>query len=169
MLHDITIGLFGTCSNSTWRNPFIKAYSQNNIAYFNPQVDNWTPDCSINEAEHLAKDEIILFPVLSESFGLGSLAETGYAILNAIKLESHRQFVILIDDDVDQKCYDENPEMAKISRNTRAIIQSHLNKLNYNNVYVVNSLDNMLNLSLELAKIEDLKQNLKSKYTNQGD
>ena len=162
----ITIGLFGTCDNSTWRNQFISTYQNQNIEFFNPLKENWQPKDAQNEAKHLASDEIILFPILKDSFGLGSLSETGFSILNAINLNKHRQFVIQIDSDVQESLKSEKPELAKLSKNTRAIIQQHLSKLNYDNVYIVNNLNDMLELSLDLYAIEEAKAKINAKYRN---
>ena len=73
----MTIGLFGTCGNSKWRDSFIKDYEKEGIDYYNPQVDNWKPEDAKVEAEHLANDKIILFPVTRETSGLGSLVTVG--------------------------------------------------------------------------------------------
>ena len=81
------IGLFGTCGNSRWRDAFIEKYKELGIAFFNPQVEDWTPDCAVEEARHLAEDRIILFPVTSETYGIGSIAETGFCVLQAIRSE----------------------------------------------------------------------------------
>ena len=38
--------LGGTCNESTWRNRFILMLD---IEYFNPVVEDWTPECQANE------------------------------------------------------------------------------------------------------------------------
>lgn len=60
------IGLFGTCGKSKWRDSFVASYTELGINFYNPLVANWTPACAVEEAEHLASDEIILFPVTAE-------------------------------------------------------------------------------------------------------
>ena len=62
------IGLFGTCGNSTWRqDTFIPRYLElgmkDGVDFFNPQVDDWDDVMAQNEADHLATDGIIIFPV----------------------------------------------------------------------------------------------------------
>ena len=91
-----TVGLFGTCGKSKWRKAFIERFETENISYYNPQVDDWKEELAIEEAEHLANDQIILFPVTSEEYSLGSLSEVGFSILNAINLDNRRDFIILI-------------------------------------------------------------------------
>lgn len=58
-----TIGLFGTCGGSKWRDQFMVKYDNLKINYFNPQVDDWNATFADIEADHLVNDEIILFPV----------------------------------------------------------------------------------------------------------
>lgn len=63
----LAIGMFGTCGGSTWREKFIEKYEEQGMNYFNPQVENWTPECAVDEARHLAEDKIILFPVTQDA------------------------------------------------------------------------------------------------------
>ena len=47
------IFLGGTCAETTWRNDLIRTLNQ--IEYFNPVVEDWTPECQqveINEKEN---------------------------------------------------------------------------------------------------------------------
>lgn len=155
MKEQLTIGLFGTCGESKWRNQFIEAYDNLNINYFNPLIDNWTPERAEIEAEHLAKDQIILFPVTSETYGLGSLSEIGFSILNAIKLEEKRDFIVLIDDTLDNNLTDES--LRKESLRARKLVKEHLKKINFENVYIVKTLDEMFSVSKILYTSNKLK------------
>lgn len=158
----LTIGLFGTCGNSKWRNIFMKKYNEKGIKYFNPQVDNWEPELARVEAEHLANDKIILFPITSETYGMGSLSEVGFSILNAIKLDNRRNFIILIDNILDKQL--NNKELIKESLRARTLIKQHLKKLNLSNIYIVDSLEEMLNVSLILYNSEKIKLSI-TKYS----
>ena len=164
----ITIGLFGTCGKSKWREPFMKKFDEQEIAYFNPQKDDWKPEDAQIEAEHLCNDEILLFPVTNETFAFGSLAETGFSILQAIKLNQRREIIVMIDPDVkipeDVEWGRENESQRKDSIRTRALVMAHLKKLDYPNVWIVKSLDNMLKLSLHLHALSVLKEGAKQ-YT----
>lgn len=145
----LCIGLFGTCGKSTWRQQFIEKYEKRGYPYFNPQVDDWKPECAVEEAWHLAHDQVILFPVLDETYGLGSLAETGFSILGSLRLDDRRDVVILID----QKLTDglmEDAVLAKESLKDRALVREHIRKLRLDNVYVVDSLEEMLEVSIAL-------------------
>lgn len=153
----LCVGLFGTCGGSTWRDEFMKKYDKLGVKYFNPQVDDWTPECAEEEANHLAEDAVILFPITSETYGMGSLAETGFSVLQAISLNNRRDFVVMIDRDLDPSLDDEITRKESIR--ARALVSKHLEKLGMANVYIVQSLDDMLELSLELYTIARLRQN----------
>ena len=92
----LVIGMFGTCGKSRWREPFFERYQKESIEFFNPQVADWKPEDAVKEAEHLANDEVILFPVTSETYATGSLSEVGFSILQAIRLDDRRDFVVMI-------------------------------------------------------------------------
>ena len=144
------IGLFGTCGKSKWRDGFISAYKARGIEFFNPQVVDWKPEFAEAEAEHLANDQIILFPITDETYALGSLAETGFSMLNAIKLDDRRDFIIMIDPILEQELMDKNFETAQESIRIRQIVKQHLKKLGFENLFVVNTLEEMLEVSITL-------------------
>ena len=156
----LCVGLFGTCGNSKWREPFIRKFSENGISFFNPQVADWKPENAVIEAEHLAEDAIILFPITSETYATGSLAETGFSILNAIKLEDRRDFVIFIDQKLDEELMTGNPVAAKESLRARALVKQHLKKLNLANLYCVDTMENMLIVSEKLYGLAALRSKL---------
>jgi len=137
----ITIGLFGTCDNIRWRDPFMKKYEELEINYHNPMVDNWHPGLVEEENYFLNHAEIILFPILRESLGSGSLGEIGFSIQNVLRnIQNGRQQVLiaLIDDD----CTDERKShlvKTKFKKNVSCPI-----------ITLCNTLDEMLILSLEL-------------------
>lgn len=148
------IGLFGTCGNSTWREDFIAAYKKNNMAFYNPQVPNetWVPEMAIEEANHLANDDIILFPITDETYAFGSLAETGFSLLQAISMAKNKlRFVITY---VAPTCAEPLRDTAngsrqyKESNKARALVRAHLAKLDLPNLFVVENLETMLHVSM---------------------
>lgn len=166
MINEITenlrIGLFGTCGDSLWRNDFIKKYNELNIPFFNPQVSDWKPEYAENEAFHLSNDKIILFPITEETYATGSLAEVGFSILNAIKLNDKRNFVIYITDFLSPELKDES--LRRESLRARILVKQHLKQINIGNVYEADSLSNLLDISLCLYESEKIKQQI-SKYS----
>ena len=95
----------------------MERYENLGINYYNPVIPNWTkmledsrkglcPDPTEMENYFMNNAEIILFPVLKDSLGTGSLAEIGFSIQRVIRniMSGKQQFAItLIDDD----CTDE--------------------------------------------------------------
>lgn len=153
----ITIGLFGTCGGSKWRDSFMSIYNKSGIEFYNPQVDDWDPSLATIEAEHLVEDEIILFPVTDETYGMGSLAEVGFSISQAINSNDERFVIIYVCPTISKEKQDENPVLAKESSRARALCLAHLKKQKhkYPNVYITNSLTNMLKVSLYLYEAMD--------------
>ncbi len=156
----LCVGLFGTCGGSTWRDAFIKRYEELDIQYFNPQVDDWKPKDAEIEAEHLAEDAVILFPITGETYGTGSLSETGFSALQALRLNAHRDFVVMIERDLDPSLDD--AVARKESIRARALVAKHLEKLDMANIYIVDSLEDMLALSIELYHIAHVRQNIEA-------
>lgn len=165
--------MFGTCGNSTWRKEmFIPFYESMGLEegkdFYNPQVDDWKPELAEIEAEHLATDDIILFPITHETYGMGSLAETGFSILQAIKFDDRRDLIILIDNYLDQKLMNENSIIAKESLRARALVKQHLNKLRFSNLYVVETMEDMLHLSYKLFEIKKQLKIYQDKFNIKG-
>lgn len=145
------IGLFGTCGGSKWRDKFIEKYDEQGIYYFNPNKENWNRNDAKIEAEHLKEDEIILFPVTGETYGTGSLSEVGFSIMQAIDQNRGAKIVVMIESDLDESLND--PIARKESIRSRSIILEHLNKIQAKNVYVVDDLETMLDISIGLHHI----------------
>jgi hypothetical protein len=123
-------------------------YDELGYCYFNPQVEDWDPSLAEIEAKHLADDELILFPVTAETFGLGSLGEVGFSVLSAIKLDDRRDLIILIEAKPDESLKDDPRFIESVKM--RALVKQHLKKQRLTNVYLVETLDEMLELSLVL-------------------
>lgn len=159
------IGLFGTCGNSKWREPFMKTYKDLGIEFYNPQVENWDPSCAELETFHFRNDKIILFPVTSETYAFGSLAETGFSILSAIqntmKNGEDQNIVLFIDPNLDDELK-ANPEAYKDSIRARKLVLSKLDSFRYSNVICVDSLRDMLSKSLLLFYEKEIQWNKKS-------
>lgn len=160
-----TIGLFGTCDNVPWRDEFIKKYDDLGIDYFNPMVDNWSHELIANENHHLLNDPIVLFPVLKESLGFGSLGEIGFSIMTVLDQLKDRSLVVMIDNDCSPLRPSTDAE-KRSSVNARKLVSSKLEKIQSPNLYVVNSLSEMLSLSIDLHKLHQIKIAINQKYKN---
>ncbi len=64
--------LGGTCNNSSWRNELIDQLS---IDYFNPVVENWTPECMEEERRQREDCDYCLYVITPEMIGVYSIAE----------------------------------------------------------------------------------------------
>ena len=65
--------LGGTCNETTWRDDLIAALD---VGYFNPVVDDWTPECQeIEEVEKSSHCNIHLYVITSDMTGTFSIAE----------------------------------------------------------------------------------------------
>ena len=146
----LCVGLFGTCGGSRWRDPFIDHYDHHGIKYFNPQLPpgQWKPELAEVEADHLANDEVILFPVTGEKYGMGSLAESGFSIAQSLRLDDRRHFAILIAQTLDPSLND--PQMVQESLRARALVKQHLRKLRLPNVYIVDTMEELFRVSIVL-------------------
>lgn len=154
----LCIGLFGTCDQNRWRDPFMATYDSLGIEYFNPMVDDWNPGMVPLEAQHLAEDEIILFPILGWSYGQGSLSELGFGPLKAMRQNRNRSFVYFIETKMHERLTD--PEQCKTSVRARKLLLGHLKELDAPNIYVVNSLDQMMEASVKLYQVHHTQRQL---------
>jgi hypothetical protein len=64
--------LGGTCNSSTWRNDLIKKLE---INYFNPVVENWTPECQEEEIKQRNCCDFVLYCITPKMIGFYSIAE----------------------------------------------------------------------------------------------
>ena len=150
---EITVGLFGTCDNSKWRIPFMKKYDELGIKYFNPDAgDNWHPGMIEEENYYLNNAEIILFPILAESLGSGSLGEIGFSVQNVLRniQNGRRQMLIML---IDDECTDgrKTEEERKRSTKDRALVKSKIQaQVSCPVITLVNTLDEMMEMSVDL-------------------
>lgn len=145
------VGLFGTCGDSTFRQKlFIPAYSELVIPYFNPQVDDWKPELAEIESDHLAHDVVQCWPVLGSTYGTGSLAEQGYSIASSLRAPTPLpKFVIpMIEMELSESLTDQ--VARKESERARKLAATHLHNNASPNVYLVSSLEEMLETSITL-------------------
>lgn len=64
--------LGGTCNGSTWRDELIP---QLRCDYFNPVVDDWTPECQAEEIRQREACDYVLYVITSAMTGVYSIAE----------------------------------------------------------------------------------------------
>lgn len=72
----MVVFLGGTCNESTWRDELMPMLEDEGIEYFNPVVDDWTPDFIAIENQVKSKKETIeLYVITSQMTGVYSVAE----------------------------------------------------------------------------------------------
>ena len=71
-MEKVVVFLGGTCNESTWRNELIPLLK---IDYFNPVVEDWTPECIERENEYKENCDICLFVITPFMQGCYSIAE----------------------------------------------------------------------------------------------
>ena len=64
--------LGGTCNGSTWREKLIPLLK---IDYFNPVVDDWTPECQAEEIKQRQDCDYCLYVITPKMMGVYSVAE----------------------------------------------------------------------------------------------
>lgn len=67
-----TIALMGTCNGSTWRDELIPKL---NIKYYNPVVENWTPECQEEEIRQREICDFLLYVITPKMTGVFAIAE----------------------------------------------------------------------------------------------
>ena len=140
-----TVGLFGTCGGSRWRQNFIWHLGLQGVEYFDPQVEDWTPELASVEAEHLASDAIVVMVVTSETTAAASLVEAGLMVARAI-LEPEKSFVLYVAPEAFPEL-----EGAKDSNRARRLLTEHLGHFKeVKNLHVVSDFDQVLGLTLQL-------------------
>lgn len=102
-----------------------------NVTYFNPVVSNWTEENAEIEARAIANAETIVLVITDNHPSIGSLAESGWAVLSSI--ERHQTIIIFIADKSD----DDDSQRA------RHIVLSQARTLadELDNVFLAESLD----------------------------
>lgn len=159
------VGLFGTCGDSTFRRElFIPEYERLGIEYFNPQVSDWKPKFAENEADHLAYDVVQCWPVLGSTYGCGSLAEQGFSVASSLRAPTpFPKFVIaMVEMELSDALTDEVARQE--SMRARRLAVAHLARNASPNVYVVSSLEEMLEASIALHGIAKQEVRLIRKY-----
>lgn len=110
----LSVGLFGTCGGSRWRDSFKAKLAAMRLDCFDPQVmpkthgRAWCEADIENELQHLDNDDILLFKVTGETASHVTLLE----VLRAVRRP--RQFVIVVIEDlaVDYRDFEGDPRLA---------------------------------------------------------
>lgn len=118
----------------------------------------------MNETDHLAYDVVQCWPVLGSTYGAGSLAEQGYSIASSLRAPSpFPKFVIpMIEPELSETLTDE--VARKESLRARKLAATHLEQNCSPNVYVVDDLNEMLEVSITLYGVAERLAELSRGY-----
>lgn len=87
--------LGGTCNGTTWRDELIKEFEQFGVEYFNPVVEDWTPECqAIEEDEKNNKCDCHLYVITKEMLGTYSIAEIINSAWQSVVYGTHVNYVV---------------------------------------------------------------------------
>ena len=141
--------LGGTCNNSTWRDKLIPLLK---IDYFNPVVDDWTPECQDEEIRQRELCDYCLYTITPKMTGVYSIAE----VVDDSNKRSEKTILCVLDED-DENIFSETQikslkqvkEMVKNNGanvfNSLEDIASFLNKTNKNDLienYIIKKIKN---------------------------
>ena len=78
--------LGGTCNESTWRDELIPKLEEIDFDYFNPVVEDWTPECQDIEIYEKANNcNIHIYVITNKMKGVFSIAEAIESVFNKDK------------------------------------------------------------------------------------
>ncbi len=80
----VDIFLMGTAGASTWREPIKAECARLGISCFDPVVPEWNEAARKRETEALQNAKVIIMAITSETAGIASLAESGWAAVSAM-------------------------------------------------------------------------------------
>ena len=141
--------LGGTCNNSTWRDKLIPLLK---IDYFNPVVDDWTPECQDEEIRQRESCDYCLYTITPKMTGVYSIAE----VVDDSNKRSEKTILCVLDED-DENIFSETQikslkQVKEMVKNNGANvfdsledIASFLNKTNKNDLienYIIKKIKN---------------------------
>lgn len=140
--------LGGTCNNSTWRDKLIPFLEKQGIEYFNPVVNDWTPECQAEEERQKKICDVHLYLITPFISGYFSIAE---AIQSSMDPTKRTIFTFIPEDG--------NPQQP--AKFTQAQIKSLLavgNLVTQNGGLFHMGWDNMETLAATIAAVSDVPQ-----------
>ena len=141
--------LGGTCNNSTWRDKLIPLLK---IDYFNPVVDDWTPECQDEEIRQRESCDYCLYTITPKMTGVYSIAE----VVDDSNKRPEKTILCVLDED-DENSFSETQikslkQVKEMVKNNGANvfdsledIASFLNKTNKNDLienYIIKKMKN---------------------------
>ena len=104
--------LGGTCNGSTWRETLIPMLQ---IDYFNPVVENWTPECQEREILERQTSDYVIYVITPKMTGVYSIAEA----VDDANTQPQKTIFCVLEEDGDAKF---TPHQLKSLRATGELI-----------------------------------------------
>ena len=93
----VKIFLGGTCAESTWREELIEKLDSSKLTWFNPVVDDWTPECMENEIRERNICDLVLYTITPRMKGVYSIAE----VVDDSNKQPSKTILCILKEDVD--------------------------------------------------------------------
>lgn len=165
-----TIGLFGTCGSSTWRQEFVEHCKLNKISFYNPQLGEgeWNPDFANEYVQqehfHLANDDIVVFAITNETTAPVSLSEFAFSIMDVVRSLKNRHIIMYIAED----CVDPKASIDAINASIKArkTVLPKMEKLSTETdcVYLCSNLKDLFSLTFEIESMLRIQTSINKKY-----
>uniref|UniRef100_A0A6M3M4N1 Putative nucleoside deoxyribosyltransferase n=1 Tax=viral metagenome TaxID=1070528 RepID=A0A6M3M4N1_9ZZZZ len=119
--------LGGTCNESKWRKHLIPMLEEAGIDYFNPVVDDWTPECMAEEIKQRKECDYVLYVITPRMTGVYSIAE----VVDDSNKHPEKTLLFILDNDTDDggkmKIFDKGQmksldAVAKLVYNNKGIV-----------------------------------------------
>ncbi|XP_029656423.2 uncharacterized protein LOC115230359 [Octopus sinensis] len=154
-LNDIVF-LGGSCNPSNWRKEIAIPYLNNlNISYYNPQVDNWTPDLVKQEDLIKKSCKCLLFVISEETRGIASMVEVAY--LSSMK----RHVILVMKDTFNFKTSTDNEQIELYK--ARKVIEEIMR---VNNLYKTDNIAKALEQCVKTINQENVEMNTNLRDVN---
>ncbi|MBI2473133.1 nucleoside 2-deoxyribosyltransferase domain-containing protein [Candidatus Uhrbacteria bacterium] len=141
-----SVFLGGSCNPTTWRFDYaIPTLEEAGVSFYNPQVDDWSPELVAIEAA--AKDEakVLLFVIDGQT-------RAGVSIMEALKYGADGRTVVLSIENIPMGTVIENQEVLGRDLKDANRMRSYLSDLvkDYPNVYICDSMTSAVQKSIDL-------------------
>ena len=93
----VRVFLGGTCAETTWREELIEKLDSSKLSWFNPVVDDWTPECMKNEIKERNICDIVLYTITPRMKGVYSIAE----VVDDSNKQPSKTILCILKEDVD--------------------------------------------------------------------
>lgn len=114
--------LGGTCGESIWREELIPLLK---IDYFDPVVEDWTPECQKEEIKQRQICDYVLYVITSQMQGVYSIAE----VVDDSNKRPEKTVFCVLEDGFDKKQIKSLKQVAKMVEENGATVCNNLNEV----------------------------------------